>query len=167
MQFKKIRTHLSFIALAAGLSVGSIGTSAHAADSAALEKGMKCAVEKYGLAGSNVFTGEPLTATKGPSFASKPEFSGYNEGSRDPKLASFPPGVGLIGRAWSSETGTDFSKNVQELPGDKFLRLELAKKFGVRGTLGVRFDQYSAVIEFYSDEAKSEWDVAGIKACFE
>lgn len=152
-----------------GVVVGTLGlgTSARAMDTAAVEKGMKCAVDKFELAGSNVFTGEPLTAAAGPSYAADPKFEGYNKGSQNPEVASFPSGVGLIGRAWASDSGTDFSPDVQQLPGDKFLRLGLAKEFGVRGTLGIRFEAYSAVIEFYSSDVKSEWDIDGIKACFE
>ena len=154
------------LCVAAVAVVFAVRTSSAEDSAAALEAGMKCAIEKYGLAGSNVFKGEPLTAVAGPSYAAESKFEGYNEGSRDPKLASFPPGVGLIGRAWSSPKGVDSSEDVQKLPGDKFLRLELAKKFGVHGTLGVRFEQYDAVIEFYAASPKTDWNVEGIRACF-
>lgn len=156
------------LSVSLALVLGALGGSSFAEDATAgIEAGMKCATEKFGLAGSNVFRGDPLTASAGPSYAREPKFEGYNAGSRNPKLASFPSGVGLIGRAWASDSGFDSSEDVQKLPGDKFLRLALAKQFGVHGTIGIRFEQYDAVIEFYADKPQKDWDVAGIKSCFE
>ena len=106
----------------------------------------------------------PLTAEGGISYAAAPEYEPYNLGSQDPAMASFPPNVGLIGRAYS--LGMDSSPNVQNLPGDKFLRLDLAIATGAKGTLGLWFPQYDSVIEFWAAEENPVWDIDAIKACF-
>ncbi len=41
---------------------------------AKMEAGMKAACEKFNFAGANVFSGEPLTATKGPWFVKDAAF---------------------------------------------------------------------------------------------
>jgi len=130
-----------------------------------LEKGMQCAVKKYGFAGSNVFTGDPMTTTKGPSVVADPKYQGYVTASKDAKLASFPKGVGLIGRAWVSEAGYEFSPNVQDLDAKKFLRLSAAKTHGVKGTVALLVAK-DTVVEFFSGDVLKSVDVEGIKACF-
>ena len=134
--------------------------TAHATDT---KKAMQCVVKKFGYAGSNVFSGDPMTATKGASYVADPKFNGYVSASKDPKVASFPKGVGLIGRAW--EKGSDFAPNVQKLDGSKFLRLEAAKKFGVKGTVAFLAAD-GTVIEFFSGSEITTPDIDGIKACF-
>ncbi|MDD9946648.1 MAG: hypothetical protein OXU20_36720 [Myxococcales bacterium] len=129
-----------------------------------VKKGMECAVKKFGFAGSNVFSGNPMTATKGPSYLADKKFAGYATASKDPKMASFPKGVGLIGRAW--EKGSDFSPDVTKLDGSKFLRLQAAKKFGVKGTVAFLAPD-GTVIEFFSGSEIKKPDIAGIKACFQ
>lgn len=128
-----------------------------------LAKGMECVVKKYGYAGSNVFTGAPMTAEKGPAYVADPKFQGYVTASQDPKVASFAKGVGLIGRAW--EKGQDFSPDVQKLDGKKFLRLEAAKKHGVKGTVAFLAAD-GTVVEFFAGSEIASPDFDGIKACF-
>ena len=128
-----------------------------------LTKGMECTVKKFGYAGSNVFSGDPMTASKGPSYVADKKFDGYVAASKDPKVASFPRGVGLIGRAWAN--GQDFSPNVQTLDGKKFLRLEVAKKHGVKGTVAFLASE-GVVVEFFSGSEITSPDFEGIKACF-
>jgi hypothetical protein len=125
-------------------------------------KGMECAVKKYGFAGSNVFSGDPMTATKGPSYVADKKFEGYVAASQDAKVASFKKGTGLIGRAW--EKGSDFAPDVQKLDGAKFLRLEAAKKFGVKGSVAILLQ--GSVVEFFSAGEITSPDIEGIKACF-
>ena len=132
----------------------------HASD---VTKGMECAVKKYGFAGSNMFSGDPMTATKGPSYVADKKFEGYVAASQDAKVASFRKGTGLIGRAW--EKGSDFAPDVQKLDGTKFMRLEAAKKFGVKGTVAILL-QPGSVVEFFSASELASPDVEGIKACF-
>jgi NLP protein GAF domain len=134
--------------------------TAHATD---VKKGMECVVKKYGYAGSNVFSGDPMTATKGASYVADKKFEGYVTASKDPKVASFAKGTGLIGRAW--EKGSDFAADVQKLDGKKFLRLEAAKKFGVKGTVAILAPDGS-VVEFFSGSEIASPDIEGIKACF-
>jgi hypothetical protein len=134
---------------------------AHAGD---LMKGMECAVKKFGYAGSNVFSGDPMTAAKGPSYVADSKFEGYVSASKNPQVASFPKGVGLIGRAWAN--GQDFSPNVQKLDGKKFLRLDVAKKHGVKGTVAFLASE-GVVVEFFSGSEVSQPDFEGIKACFQ
>lgn len=133
----------------------------HATD---VKKGMECVVKKYGYAGSNVFSGDPMTATKGPSYVVDKKFDAYVAASKDPKVASFKKGVGLIGRAW--EKGSDFAPDVQKLDGSKFLRLAVAKKFGVKGTVAI-LTADGTVVEFFSGSEITSPDIAGIKACFQ
>jgi hypothetical protein len=132
----------------------------HASD---VKHGMECVVKKYGYAGSNVFSGDPMTASKGPSFVADKKFEGYVAASKDAKIASFKKGTGLIGRAW--EKGSDFAPDVQKLDGTKFLRLEAAKKFGVKGTVAI-LTQDGSVVEFFSASEIASPDIEGIKACF-
>jgi hypothetical protein len=149
---------MQLLGLAALLLAAS--SPAHATD---LTKGMECVVKKYGYAGSNAFSGSPMTAERGPSYLADKKFEGYVAASKDPKIASFAKGVGLIGRAW--EKGQDFAPDVQQLDGKKFLRLEAAKKSGVRGTVAVLVND-ATVVEFFSDSAIAKPDFDGIKACF-
>jgi hypothetical protein len=128
-----------------------------------VKQGMQCVVKKFGYAGSNVFSGDPMTAAKGPSFVADKKFEGYVTASKDPKIASFKKGVGLIGRAW--DKGSDFAPDVQKLDGSKFLRLEAAKKFGVKGTVAILAAD-GTVIEFFSGSEIAKPDIDGIKACF-
>lgn len=128
-----------------------------------LTQGMECVVRKYGYAGSNVFSGDPMTAAKGPSYVADQKFEGYVAASKDPKVASFAKGVGLIGRAW--EKGQDFSPDVQKLDGKKFLRLEAAKKHGVKGTVAFLATD-ATVVEFFSGSEITAPDFEGMKACF-
>lgn len=128
-----------------------------------LAKGMECVVKKYSYAGSNVFSGDPMTAEKGPSYVADKKFEGYVAASKDPKVASFAKGVGLIGRAW--EKGQDFSPDVQKLDGKKFLRLDAAKKHGVKGTVAFLADN-ATVVEFFAGSEIVSPDYEGIKACF-
>ncbi len=79
-------------------------------------------------------------------------------------MASFEYGVGLIGRA--NQTGFEVSPNVQNLSADKFLRLDLAKEFGVKGTVAVYLAKFEAVAEFYTGEERSDFDKEGILSCF-
>jgi hypothetical protein len=144
--------------LAAALAFSPI--TVHASD---ITQGMECAVKKYGYAGSNVFSGDPMTASKGPSYVADKKFEGYVAASKDAKVASFKRGVGLIGRAW--EKGSDFAPDVQKLDGTKFLRLAAAKQFGVKGTVAILTPDGS-VVEFFSANEIANPDIAGIKACF-
>ena len=128
-----------------------------------VSKGMECVVKKYGYAGSNVFSGDPMTASKGPSYVADKKFDGYVTASKDAKVASFKKGTGLIGRAW--EKGSDFAADVQKLDGTKFLRLEAAKKFGVKGTVAI-LTKDGTVVEFFSASEIASPDIEGIKACF-
>ena len=130
-----------------------------------LESSMTCVCEQYDFLGSNVFTGDPMTAVAGPWLAHDPSVQGYIDASQDPTVASFPVGVGLIGRAAASELGYDFSPNVQELPADKFLRLEAAKTHGIKGTVAILVAE-STVVEFFTDQVLEEVDIEGIKSCF-
>ena len=134
--------------------------TAHATD---VKAGMQCVVKKFGYAGSNVFSGNPMTAAKGPSYVADAKFEGYVAASKDPKVASFTKGAGLIGRAW--DKGSDFAPDVQKLDGTKFLRLEAAKKFGVKGTVAFLAADGN-VIEFFSGSEIKAPDIDGIKACF-
>eukprot|EP01083_Nonionella_stella_P038568 104893_1 len=129
-----------------------------------MEKGMEDACAKFNFSGSNAFTGDPLTATKGPWFVKNPKCQGFCEGSKDASKASFAAGVGLLGRAKAN--GFDSCPNVQSLPGDKFLRLDLAKEYGVKGVCAVFVPKFDAVIEFYTDQERSDFDKDGILACF-
>ncbi len=79
-------------------------------------------------------------------------------------MASFESGVGLIGRARAN--GFDSTPNVQNLSAKKFLRLDLAKKHGVKGTVAVYVPKLDAVMEFYTGEERSDFDQEGILACF-
>ncbi len=79
-------------------------------------------------------------------------------------MASFTYGVGLIGRARAH--GFDSCPNVQRLPGYKFLRLEIAEQLGVKGCCAVYVAEFDAVVEFFSDEERSDFDREGILACF-
>lgn len=134
--------------------------TAHASD---VTKGMECVVKKYGYAGSNVFSGDPMTASTGPSYVADKKFEGYVAASKDAKVATFKKGTGLIGRAW--EKGSDFAPDVQKLDGTKFLRLDAAKKFGVKGTVAF-LTQEGSVVEFFSASEITKPDIEGIKACF-
>lgn len=134
--------------------------TAHASD---VTKSMECVVKKYGYAGSNVFSGDPMTASKGPSYVADKKFEGYVAASKDAKVASFKKGTGLIGRAW--EKGSDFAPDVQKLDGTKFLRLDAAKKYGVKGTVAF-LTQEGSVVEFFSASEITKPDIEGIKACF-
>ncbi len=91
-------------------------------------------------------------------------FQGYTDGTKDASVATFAEGVGLIGRA--KETGFDFSSNVQELSAEKFLRRDLAERFLVKGACAVYVAEFDAVVEFYTGVEVSEFDKAGILACF-
>ncbi len=53
----------------------------------------------------------------------------YNEFLEQSKKTKFKSGIGLIGRVF--ESGKEESIDVTTLPGDKYLRLEAAKKAGV------------------------------------
>ncbi len=91
-------------------------------------------------------------------------FQGYCEGTQDASMASFTYGVGLIGRAKAN--GFDSCPNVQRLPDYKFLRLDMAKQFGVKGCCAFYVAEFDAVVEFYSDEERPDFDREGIMACF-
>ncbi len=80
-------------------------------------------------------------------------------------MASFPEGVGLIGRAKAN--GFDSTPNVQELSAENFLRLDLAKEYGVKGAVAVYVSDYDVVVEFYSGEERSDFEQKGILDCFD
>ena len=55
------------------------------------------------------------------------------------KSVSFSKGQGVPGRAWASGA-VEFAPNVQDLPVDKYPRLELAKSCGIQGSAAVMKD---------------------------
>ena len=55
------------------------------------------------------------------------------------KSVSFEKGQGVPGRAWASGS-VEFAPNVQNLPVDKYPRLELAKSCGIKGSAAVMKD---------------------------
>ena len=67
-------------------------------------------------------------ASKGPAA--------WIEGSSP---VTFAKGVGVPGRAWASGA-VEFAPNVQDLPVDKYPRLELAKSCGIQGSAAVMKD---------------------------
>ena len=53
---------------------------------------------------------------------------------------TFTSGQGLPGRAWAAGGSVEFAPNVQSLPAEKYPRLELAKKCGIKGSAAVLKD---------------------------
>ncbi len=78
--------------------------------------------------------------------------AGFKEAS---KGASFVSGTGLIGRVWASQ-GKEVCANVQNLPADKYARLDAAKGKGLKGAVAVF--KNGGVWEFYSTNELAEAD---------
>ena len=50
---------------------------------------------------------------------------------------TFPKGGGLPGRAWASGGTVEFTPNVQTLDAGAYMRLDLAKQCGIKGSAAV------------------------------
>lgn len=77
---------------------------------------------------------------------------------RASKNFSFPTGAGLPGRVWASKS-PEWDLDVSNLPKKKFLRVEHAKKAGIKAAIGVPIlteDQFVAVLVFFADESLEE-----------